>query len=439
MEIATRLRELLKALETRELTSAERAELDELQAKVVDATERLGALEAEVGELADEAAIAASAATAAEAAAEAADSSRSMKQPASGRMVPPGAPKFIRSAQETQKMSDSLVRSWLLRGTPASTTEGEKLLATRGMVSDSLEVRAGLLSSTTPGSYSREESTLLGSFEQLLTEYSDYAKFCRKIQTESGEPLRICIDADSAKGYIIPETNPDSEVDIALDLRTVNVHQYSSGIALLSYEVLKDQKVGLERLVSEALAMRVSRIIGETFTNGTGTGQPLGLLKYVDDAAQGSAKIASVTTAAAGAISVPDLVSLYASLPSHTQASSSTRWFMSPAAYQAYLKLSDGMQRPFGFDFNTGVGNSPFGTIMGKQISVLPDLETVATGKFPVLIGNPDQLIFRTVGNYELQTTRELYFKTRQIGVRVLFRAGFSVLDGNQFRALKVK
>ena len=435
MDIENRLRELLAVTETRELSPAERSELDDLKLRVTDLEDRTGQIEAGLGEAEDASSIANEAAAAVEKATEAGD--RGAPAPASYRLVKP-KPFKGNNAMIAQE-NELALRGWLLRGTPAGTTDEARVLARRNISGDSIECRAGLLSSTTTGSYSREESTLLSSFEQLLTEFSDYAKFCRKIQTESGEPLRVCIDADSAKGYIIPENNPDSEVDIALDMRSVNVFQYSSGIALLSYEILKDQKIGLERLVSEALAMRVSRIIGETFTNGDGTTAPLGLLKHVDAAATGSAKITSVPTAGAGVIAVQDLISLFASLPTHTQASEKTRWFMSPAGYQAYLKLSDGQQRPYGFDFNSGTSGSPFGAIMGKPISVLPDLDGVATGKFPILIGNPDQLIFRTVGNYELQRTNELYFKTRQIGVRVLFRAGFSVLDGNQFRALKVK
>lgn len=348
-------------------------------------------------------------------------------------------PPFVRSAPKTPG-ADQTLRAFLLQGTPAFTTDDARLLNRRGIAGGSIESRAGLMTSTTTGSYAREESSLLPGFEKILREYSDYAKFARLVSTDSGEPLRIAIDNDDAKGAIIAETVADAENEVTLDLRTVEVAQYTSGICLLSYEILRDQKIGIETLVSEALALRVARVIGEKFTNGTGTaGEPKGLLKYVDDAGAGTAKIPSVATAGTGGLSLQDLIATYAGLPSHVQANPNTRWFLSPAAYQSFLHMADSTGRPMGFEFGSSATGNPLGTICGKAISVLPDLEGVSTGKVCGLIGDPSQLVFRMVGNYEIQKNESYYWKTRQIGIRVLFRAGFSVLSGDSFRAIKVK
>lgn len=411
-QMEKRIKEFLKILETRALTPEERAEMDDLKNRLTD-------LEEMVAEKISN------------------DSAGTMANHSQGsrRLVPPGAPKSHRDMQRAQ--GDLAIRSFLLQGTPAFCLEDAGHLGTRGIGGDSFEFRAGLMSSTTTGSYAREESTLLSSFERLLHEYSDYAKFCRVITTDSGEPLRMAIDADDVKGRQIPETDPDTEDSVSLDIRSVGVNQYTSNIALVSYELLRDQKIGIERLVSESLAIRVARILGETFTKSASN--PKGLLSHVDDTGAGSAKIPSVTTAAVGALGIQDLVNLFAALPSHTQANPKTRWFMSSAAYQAYLKLQDGSLRNYGFTFNDGVSSSPLGAIMGKPISVMPELEDLTTGKISVVVGNPEQLVFRTVGSWEFQRANELYFKTRQIGFRVLFRAGFAVLNGNEFRALKGK
>jgi len=351
----------------------------------------------------------------------------------------PPVPVFTR-AMATKPDADNLMRSFLLQGTPAFTTEDARALNRRGITGQSVEFRNGLMTSTTTGSYAREESTLLPSFEKILREYSDYAKFARRIDTQSGEPLRIAIDNDDAKGSIIAETVADAENEVVLDLRTVEVSQYTSGICLLSYELLRDQRIGLESLVADALALRVSRILGEKFTTGSGAaGEPFGLLKYVDDATKGTAKIPSVTSVTAAALTLQDFIATYAALPSHVQANANTRWFLSPSAYQAFLHMADTTGRPMGFEFGSSLTGSPLGTICGKAISVLPDLEAVATGKVCGLIGDPSQLVMRTVGNFEIQRNDSLYWKTRQIGVRVLFRAGFSVLSGDSLRAIKLK
>jgi HK97 family phage major capsid protein len=335
--------------------------------------------------------------------------------------------------------NEQLLRGWLLRHTPAASPASDRLLSQRGITGDSLEIRSGLLSSTTPGSYTREESTLLSDFEVLLSEFSDFFKFGRKIATASGEKLRIACDSDKAKGGIVAEGSVETPGDYSVGTKEIGCDYYSSGIVLLSYEILKDSAF-VQRMVSEGLARRLTRTTSDLWVNGDGTaGAPMGLLAHVDNATASFSKIDSITSATAGAITLPDLVKLYGALPAASQSDPSTKVWMSPSCYSSYLSLVDGSNRPFATSFDSGPSAAPYGTFFGHEIRVLPELPAMATGKISCVMGPADQFLIRSVGNFELQIAREFWFTSRQIGLRILWRGSMGILDGSRFKALKLK
>lgn len=347
-------------------------------------------------------------------------------------------PPFIRQAP-AKPNADAVMKAFLSGGTSLFTSDDAKVLQRRGIPVGVSEIRTGLMTSVPTGSYAREESSLLPSFEAKLREYSDYFAHCRVISTQTGETLRIAADDDDQAGVLIPEAQADLEQDCVLQLRTIDSFVFSSSICLLSAELVRDQRVGLEAMVAEALAGRINKITGQKFTLGTGTGEPLGLLSCVENATIGGAKIPAVTTAGAGAITMNDLVQAFAELPPTIQAASSTRWFMSPQCYQSYLRFSDSTGRPMAFHHETSAMNAPLGTLCGKAISILPDLENVATGKVCAVVGDPKSMVVRLVHGIDLQRNESLYWKNRQIGVRAVLRGGFGVISGSNLRAVRVR
>lgn len=330
--------------------------------------------------------------------------------------------------------SNVVLRSWMRLGTELETTDDVRAVAQAGATPTVLNTRTGLVSNATTGSYS-VPTTLLKNFEVLLTSYCRFLEFCKVIRTNSGEDLKIAVDADQRSanktGTWINQASADSDKDVTLEQRVLKSYTASSSIAKFSYELMEDTGIDLSGMVSEALATRIGRALSDAFTNGDGSGKPTG---YLND--PNSTGITTYDTAASGAISIDDLIGLFSKLDPAHQASPNCRWLMSPATYATLCKLKDSQAHPYLLD---SIANAAAPSLLGKPIVLNPHHEDFATGKIGVVVGDFNQFAIRQVGDVLIQKATERYFEYRQIGFRALFRVDSVLLDKTAFAGLKGK
>lgn len=346
----------------------------------------------------------------------------------------PSRPSVTGWISDRKPEANVILRSWMRLGTELETADDARAVAQAGATPTVLNTRAGLVSNATTGSYS-VPTTLLRNFEVLLTSYCRFLEFCKIFRTNSGEDLKIAVDADQRSanktGSWISQASADSDKDITLEQRVLKTYTASSSIAKFSYELMEDTGIDLSGMVSEALATRIGRALSDAFTNGDGSGKPTG---YLND--PNVTGITTYDTAASGAISIDDLIGLFSKLDPAHQASPNCRWLMSPATYALLCKLKDSQAHPYLLD---SIANPAAPSLLGKPIVLNPHHEDFATGKIGVVVGDFNQFAIRQVGEVTIQKSMERYFEYRQVAFRALFRVDSVLLDKTAFAGLKGK
>jgi len=449
--VEERLRTLLSVVETRELTSEERSELDELKAGLSDVNERLGALEAETGEVADDLSISADAAAAAEDAVEEAEA-RSVAPvetpkpvPQSTRMVKPGAPKFVRDLNDSAAIArrDLALRGWFLQ--PAG-------LATDSMVKAAREIGFDLTKRMQPLTLSAKPMTLRGTdpqattpgakggflvptellasaFEKYMLYTANLRNYCKVLRTDGGHEIDIpTVDDTAVKGSIVAENAQKPVSDVTFSQVQLKAYKYTSGIVLVSMELLQDSAISIPELLGELLAARIARIQADHFALGTGTGMPQGIAVGAGDGG---------TTTAAGAISVDDLLSLRNKVDLAYRQNGA--FIMSDATLAAVQKLryATSGEPVFVTDYRDPM--APV-RLFGHPIVIDNSLPAVTTaGGVAAVFGDLSKYIIRDAMGLTLKRSDERYFEFNQSAFLAEMRTDAKVVNNKAIMAMKWK
>ena len=450
-QVEKRLRTLLSVVETRELTPEERSELDELKAGLSDVNERLGALEAEAGEIADDLSISADAAAAAEVAEEVAEA-RSVTPveapkpvPQSTRMVKPGAPKFVKDLNDNAAMArrDLALRGWFLQ--PAG-------LATDGMVKAARDIGFDLTKRMQPITLSAKPMTLRGTgpqattpgsaggflvptelmasaFEKYMLYTANLRNYCKVLRTNGGNEIDIpTVDDTAVKGSIVAENAVKPVSDVTFSQVQLKAYKYTSGIVLVSMELLQDSAISIPELLGELLAARIARIQADHFALGTGTGQPQG---YAVGAGDGG------TTTAVGAISVDDLLALRNKVDLAYRQNGSFVMSDSTLAAVQKLRFATTGEPVFVTDYRDPM--APV-RLFGHPIVIdnsLPSATT--TGGVAAVFGDLSKYIIRDAMSLLLKRSDERYFEFNQSAFLAEMRTDAKVVNNKAIMAMKWK
>jgi HK97 family phage major capsid protein len=451
MEVRERLQALLSVVETRELTPEERLEMDELKAGLSDVTERVGALEAEVGEVADEVSIAEDAAVAAEDAVEMAEARSAAPvetpkvAPQSTRMVKPGAPKFVRDLNDNAAMArrDLALRGWFLQ--PAGLATDSMVKAAREIGFDlnkrmhplSLSARPMTLRGTDPqattpgakGGYLVPTELLASAFEKYMLYTANLRNFAKVLRTDGGHELMIpSVDDTAVKGSIVAENAVKPVSDVAFNQIKLGAYKYTSGIVLVSMELLQDSAINIPELLGELLAARIARIQADHFALGTGTGQPQG---YAVGAGDGG------STTATGAISVDDLLALRNKVDLAYRAGGS--FVMSDATLAAVQKLRYATtgEPVFVTDYRDPM--APV-RLFGHPIVIDNSLPAATTtGGVAAVFGDLQKYIIRDAMGLTLKRSDERYWEQNQVAFLAEMRTDAKVVNNKALVAMKWK
>ena len=449
--VEKRLRTLLSVVETRELTPEERSELDELKAGLSDVNERLGALEAEAGEIADDLSISADAAAASEVAEELAEArgitpvEAPKPVPPSNRMVKPGAPKFVKDLNDNAAMArrDLALRGWFLQ--PAG-------LATDGMVKAARDIGFDLTKRMQPITLSAKPMTLRGTgpqattpgsaggflvptelmasaFEKHMLYTANLRNYCKVLRTNGGNEIDIpTVDDTAVKGSIVAENAVKPVSDVTFSQVQLKAYKYTSGIVLVSMELLQDSAISIPELLGELLAARIARIQADHFALGTGTGQPQG---YAVGAGDGG------TTTAVGAISVDDLLALRNKVDLAYRQNGSFVMSDSTLAAVQKLRFATTGEPVFVTDYRDPM--APV-RLFGHPIVIdnsLPSATT--TGGVAAVFGDLSKYIIRDAMSLLLKRSDERYFEFNQSAFLAEMRTDAKVVNNKAIMAMKWK
>jgi HK97 family phage major capsid protein len=242
----------------------------------------------------------------------------------------------------------------------------------------------------------------MGSVAQLCTEYV----------TDNGDSIQV--PANTAHGTAVwtAESASNTPSDETFAQITLGANKATSKI-IVSEELLQDSAFPLDTFLAREFGERIGVLENTAYIQGSGTGQPQGLLS--------SATASNITTvtAATGAgntttFSYTALVSAVFSLPKQYRDNAS---FIvnDTSARNLYLML-DSQNRPL---WNVNVATTGPDTFLGYPIYTDPDVPAPAIGNISVLFGDWKRAyIVRRVSGFSMQRQNELHSDNGQVGFR---------------------
>lgn len=268
-----------------------------------------------------------------------------------------------------------------------------------------------------------------GFQSELITSLKAYGPMLddgvtRVLNTATGNTIAWpTMNDTSNKGALIAENTQISATEVAFGTKTLGAYKYTSGVVLVSSELLQDSVLSVDGIIRDAMAERIGRIGNEHLTTGTGSDQPNGIV---------TAATAVTGVAAAAALTFDNLIDLEHAVDPAYRSDPSVGWMFNDSTLKVLRKLKDGdgnyIWQPA--DVRTGAP----ATILKYRYSINQDVASVGAGNKSVLFGAMNRYVVRMVREFALRRLVERYADYDQVGF-----IGFTRFDGELLDAAAVK
>jgi HK97 family phage major capsid protein len=284
-------------------------------------------------------------------------------------------------------------------------------------------------------------------FVSELQEYklliSKLRPICR-VQQTSGEKVQMPALANDTTAYWATEQAvfTDSS-DPTTSMINIPVHEMR-GLMKISQQNLEDSLFNLEDLMKERLMLQFAQTEGKAFVGGNGNGKPRGIMTYPQKATTtytgGSAGKNNVTDAiayvlsgaAVGKINADDVLNVKMDLKADYDQNAT--YAFTRGTLNTIRLFKDSQNRPLWQPF---AGNNLPSLIYDAPYVELPDLDEIATGKSPILVGDFKNYMIVDRISLNVQQLNELYAASGLIGFIARMRVGGDLLLPEAFRILR--
>lgn len=330
------------------------------------------------------------------------------------RSVKPGAKPDARTQEERHKaIFDKFIRSGI------SELDKEDRAFLKG-----LEDRAQSVGDNTKGGYfvpDQFQSELVKSLKAWGPMLDPGVT--RMLSTATGASMSWPTMDDTANvGALISENTQVSLSEASFGTRSLDAYKYTSGVVLISDELLQDSVMSVDGIINDAMAERIGRIGNTHLTTGDGASKPRGIVT------------AAGTTAAAGAaaITFDDMINLEHAVDPAYRSDPSVGWMMNDATLKALRKLKD-LNGAYIWNPADVMSGAP-ATISGYRYIINQAVADIGTTNKSVVFGALNRYIVRMVKDFAIKRLVERYADYGQVGF-----IGFTRFDGDLMDTAAVK
>lgn len=252
-----------------------------------------------------------------------------------------------------------------------------------------------------------------GFIEAARRQYGGMLSVATVYPTSSGADLLLpSVDETGVSGSILSENSQISESAMTFSQLTVSSYMYTSGLVLVSQQLIQDSEFPLDTFIANALGERLGRAQNAHWTTGTGSSQPHGV---VTGAASGKAGATGQTTT----VIYADIVDLVYSVDAAYR--QNARFMTKDASIGIIRKLLDSQNRPL---WEPSVQAGQPDSILGYPIVVNNDVATMAASAKSILFGDFSKYIIRDVSGIQVVRMGERYADYLQVGFYAFQRTG---------------
>ena len=209
--------------------------------------------------------------------------------------------------------------------------------------------------------------------------YGQVWSLVNKMNTSTGDPIRLPMDNDTGNGLIPVTVGTDApEVDPAMTNVTVSVEPYSTGMVRVDNGLLQDAGFDLESWLRDKFAARFYRGVANLIMAGSPSG--------VTQSLTAGYASGNITGTAVNKLTYADLLSLMTTLDPAYQPGGV--FAVSNNGIASVLGVVDNNGRPIFLPYDSGASSEFIGTILGRPVKLITQLPSVATGNTAVLFGD---------------------------------------------------
>lgn len=217
---------------------------------------------------------------------------------------------------------------------------------------------------------------------------------------------------------------------------TIPLHELAA-MPKLTQRLLDDSAFDVESWLAERISDHFARAESAAFINGTGSGQPLGILRQPPVANNGmqNGRVGYIATGAAGDFKsgapADALVDLVYALPAHYRANA--HFMMNSKTAGAVRKMKDSDGR---FLWADSLANGQPAQLMGYPVLICEDMPDIAANSFAVLFGD-FRAAYTIVERPDLRILRDPFSAKPYVLFYATKRVGGGLVNGLAVKALK--
>jgi HK97 family phage major capsid protein len=301
-------------------------------------------------------------------------------------------------------------------------------------------------SSTVPKTFATE---ILDS----LYDNSEILNLARKVVTASGEQIDYPVKVRTSTGRAVtpksPATSFDATEGTALTLgetewSTLPLNAFKvGGIGQVSRELIDDSRLDMAGELAGDLGEAIAARMAARLVYGSGSGEPEGLIYYIENTA---AAHPATDLATVAALDFDDVIDLFYALPAPYRRRAS--WLMADALAPKLRKLREAShasgtngtvtnyEGAYIWQPSVVVGQPD--TILGRPIVFEPDMVTTGTDKVVLAIADLSRFAIRVAGGFRVSRSDEYGWDADLVSFKCTSRYDSAVIDGRAVRGLRV-
>ena len=251
--------------------------------------------------------------------------------------------------------------------------------------------------------------------QKLKAKYGVFRNLANCMRMYDGFSEIMAFDSEDYSQFV-EESDPIPGSDLADEFTKIPVNAYKmASLMKVSLEFVNDSAFDIESHIIKRMARTFARTEDKAFINGTGVGEPTGLLHD----SQGAETADTVNS-----LSYDDCITLFFSVkPEYRK---NAVWMMNDDTALAIRKLKD--------DAGNYLWNQGNDSILGKPVVICNEMPDAQSGKKPILFGDLSYYWVIDRKPASVKTLRELFATKGQVGYIVQER-----LDAKLVRSEAVK
>jgi len=258
------------------------------------------------------------------------------------------------------------------------------------------------------------------SLDEAMLAFGAVRRVATVIRTPKGDAMEwpTINDTGNSAAKLAEATTISTSVDPTFGKVTLNAYKYSSGVVLVSAELIQDSAYNLEQVLGNLIGIRLGRGTNAALTTGDGNGDPNGIVV---------ASTAGVTAASATAFTADELYDLVHSVDPAYRGMPGCAFMMHDSVIKAIRKLKNGDGQ---YLWQPGLGVGSPDRLLGYPVEVNQQMAgTIEASAKIALFGDFSKYMVREVAGLRFRKLEERYADTDQVAYIAFLRMDGDLID----------